>query len=145
MAQETQSFANHTRWHPPFHFVLSPIMLLHFVYTAYQLYLTPDFAHLEALLLAIGLVLLLLLVRINPLRAQDRLIRLEEQLRYQRVLPAELAARASQMPVRFIVALRFASDEELPELVKQVLEQKFAKPAEVKKAIKKWRGDYFRV
>lgn len=145
MAQETQSFANHTRWHPPFHFVLSPILFLHFVYTAYLLYQTPDFAHFEALVLAFGFLLLLLLVRINPLRAQDRLIRLEEQLRYQRVLPAELAARAGQMPVRFIVALRFASDEELPELVRQVLDQKFAKPAEVKKAIKKWRGDYFRV
>ena len=145
MAQETQSYANHTRWHPPFHFVLSPIMLLHFAYTAYLFYRMPDFAHFEALLLAIGLVVLLLLVRINPLRAQDRLIRLEEQLRYQRVLPAELAARASQLPVGFIVALRFASDEELPALVKQVLDQKFAKPAEVKKAIKNWRGDYFRV
>ena len=145
MAEETQSYANHTRWHPPFHFVLTPIMLLHFAYTAYQFFRMPDFAHFEALLLAIGLVVLLLLVRINPLRAQDRLIRLEEQLRYQRVLPAELAARASQMPVRFIVALRFASDEELATLVKQVLDQKFTKPAEVKKAIKNWRGDYFRV
>jgi multisubunit Na+/H+ antiporter MnhB subunit len=145
MAQETQSLANHTRWHPPYHFVLAPILLLHFLYTAYQLYLTPDFAHAEALLLAFALVLMVLLVRINPLRAQDRLIRLEEQLRYQHVLPADLAARAAAMPVRFIVALRFASDAELPELVKQVLAEKFAKPAEVKKAIKNWRGDYFRV
>lgn len=145
MAQETQTLANHTRWHVPFHFVLFPILFLHFVYTIYLLYYTPDFPHAEAVLLAFGLLLMALLVRVNPLRAQDRLIRLEEQLRYQRVLPADLAARAAAMPVRFIVALRFASDEELPALVKQVLEQKFEKPAEVKKAIKHWRGDYFRV
>lgn len=145
MAEETQSYANHTRWHPPFHFVLFPILLLHFLYAAYRLYQTPDFMHVEALLLSFGLLLLMLLVRVNPLKAQDRLIRLEEQLRYQRVLPADLAARAAQVPVRFMVALRFASDEELANLVQQVLDRKFEKTAEVKKAIKVWRGDYFRV
>jgi hypothetical protein len=145
MAEETQSYANHTRWHPPFHFVLFPILLLHFLYSIYRLYQTPDFAQAEALLLSFGLLLMMLLVRINPLKAQDRLIRLEEQLRYQRVLPADLVARAAQMPVRFMVALRFASDGELADLVKQVLDNKFEKPAEVKKAIKVWRGDYFRV
>jgi hypothetical protein len=145
MAQETQSYANHTRWHPPFHFVLSPILFFHFCYSVYRLYYEPDFAHVEALLLAFGLLLMLLLVRINPLKAQDRLIRLEEQLRFQRVLPADLAARAAQIPERFLIALRFAPDEELAGLVKQVLDRKFEKPAEVKKAIKNWRGDFFRV
>ncbi len=145
MAEETQNFANHTRWHPPFHFVLFPILLLHFLYSIYRLYQTPDFAHAEVLLLAFGLLLMMLLTRINPLRAQDRLIRLEEQLRYQRVLPADLAARAAQIPERFIIALRFASDGELAGLVQQVLDNKFEKPADVKQAIKSWRGDYFRV
>lgn len=145
MTEPKQTYATHTRWHPPFHFVLTPILLIHFLFTAYQLNQTPDLAHAEALLLAVGLIVMALLTRINPLKAQDRLIRLEEQLRYQRVLPAALAARASAMPVRFIVALRFASDEELPGLVQQVLDHKFEKPAEVKKAIKNWRGDYFRV
>jgi hypothetical protein len=120
-------------------------MLLHFIYTAYRLYQTPDFAHAEALLLAFGLILLALLVRINPLRAQDRVIRLEEQLRYQRLLPAELAAQAGQLPARFVVALRFASDEELPGLVHETLAGKFAKPDEVKRAIKNWRTDLLRV
>lgn len=145
MAETTQTYATHTRWHPPFHFVLTPILLLHFLFTAYQLYRTPDLAHAEALLLAVGLIVMALLTRINPLKAQDRLIRLEEQLRYQRVLPAKLAAQASALPERFIVALRFAPDEELPGLVQQVLDRKFEKPGEVKKAIKNWRGDYFRV
>jgi hypothetical protein len=145
MPEQNQSFASHTRWHPPFHFVAAPIFLIHFLYTAYQLYLSPDFAHAEALLLAVGLIVLFFLVRINPLKAQDRLIRMEEQQRYQKLLPAALAAKASALPERFIVALRFASDEELPALVQQVIDRKFAKPKEVKQAIKNWRGDYFRV
>jgi hypothetical protein len=84
-------------------------------------------------------------VRINPLKAQDRLIRLEEQLRYQRVLSADLAAQASTLPVGKIVALRFAPDEELPGLVTQVLDGKLNTSKEIKQAIKNWRGDYFRV
>jgi hypothetical protein len=105
----------------------------------------PTFDHAEQLLLSIGLLLMMLLVRVNPLKAQDRVIRLEERLRYQRVLPADLADKASALPARFIVALRFASDEELPGLIKQVLDGGVTKPREVKKAIKNWRVDYFRV
>jgi hypothetical protein len=145
MSQETQTYANHVRRHAPYHFVLGPIMLLHFLYSAYRLYQMPDVAHAETLLLAFGLLLMVFLVRINPLRAQDRIIRLEEQLRYQRLLPAELAAQAGQLPARFIVALRFASDAELPGLVHEALAGKFTKPDEVKRTIKNWRADLLRV
>ena len=145
MPEATQTYANHTRWHAPFHFVLTPILLLHFVYTAYQLYQTPDFAHFEALLLAFGLIVLQLLTRINPLKAQDRVIRLEEQLRYQKLLPAALAEKASALPERFMIALRFASDAELPALAQQAVDGKFTSSKEIKQAIKNWRGDYFRV
>ena len=145
MPETTQSYSNHTRWHTPFHFVLTPILLIHLLWCIWQLYKTPNLEHAEALLLAFGLVLTALLTRINPLKAQDRLIRLEEQLRFQRLLPADLAAKAGALPEQFIVALRFASDEELPVLAQQVVDHKFAKPADVKRAINKWRGDYFRV
>jgi hypothetical protein len=145
MSQEIQTYANHVRRHPPFHFVLLPIVSLHFLYTAYRRYRMPDVAHAEALLLAFGLIVVALLTRINALRVQDRVIRLEEELRYQRLLPAELAEQARQLPVRFVVALRFASDEELPALVREVLAGKFAKPDEVKRAIKNWRADTLRV
>ena len=145
MSQEIQTYANHVRRHVPFLFVLGPILWLHLFYTAYCLYQTPDFAHAEALLLAFGLIVMALLVRVNPLRAQDRVIRLEEQLRYQRLLPAELAAQAGQLPVRFVVALRFASDAELPGLVHEALAGKFAKPDEAKRAIRNWRADTLRV
>ncbi len=145
MAQEIQSFEKHTRWHVPFHFVLFPLISLHLVWTAVRLFQDPGLDRAEALLLAIALFVMFFLVRINPLKAQDRLIRLEEQLRYQRLLPADLATQASALPVSKIVALRFASDEELEGLVREVLAGKYARPVDIKRAIRKWRGDYFRV
>ena len=145
MAENTQNYSTHVRWHPPYHFILFPILLIHFIWTIVRLIQYPDLDHAEQLLLSIGLLLMLLLIRVNPLRVQDRLIRFEEQLRYQRVLPPDLAAKAGALPIRFVVALRFASDQELAELVRQALDRKFAKPDEVKKAIREWRGDYLRV
>ena len=85
------------------------------------------------------------LARTNALKVQDRIIRLEEKLRYQQLLPADLARQASSLLVGQIIALRFASDEELEGLVREVLGGRLTKPAEIKKAIKNWRGDTFRV
>ncbi len=143
--QTPQTLANHVRWHPPFHYVLLPILGLHFVNSLIQLVRSPDFAHAEAFLLSIGLFILGVLSRVNALKAQDRVIRLEEQLRFQRVLPAELAAKASAFPSNQIVALRFASDADLPELARQVAAGKLVKGSEIKQAIKNWRADHHRV
>lgn len=145
MPETAQTYSNHTRWHPPFHFFLSPVLTLHLAWTITRLAKAPTLDNAEQLLLAAALIVLLVLTRTNALRVQDRLIRLEEQLRYQRLLPAELAAKASALPTRFIVALRFASDEELPGLVQQALAGNFARPADAKRAIQNWRGDYLRV
>ena len=141
-----QTQATHIRWHPLFHFVLMPLLTFHLVCMAVRLWNHPDWDSAEALLLAVALIILGFLSRVNALKAQDRIIRLEERLRYQRVLPPELAARAcSELNEGQSIALRFASDDELPELSRQVLAGKLEKPAEIKKAIKNWRGDYFRV
>src|SRR5262245_56604773 len=114
MESSGQTLATHVRWHPPFHFFLIPVLMIHFVWSAYRLWNHPGWDTAEGLLLAAALVVMGFLTRINPLRAQDRVIRLEEHLRYQRVLPAELAARAiGGLKERQIVALRFASDAEL--------------------------------
>jgi hypothetical protein len=145
MAQQEQSFEKHTRWHVPYHFVLFPLLFLHLIWTAVRLYQEPGLDRAEALVLSVALLLMFLLVRINPLKAQDRLIRLEEQLRFQRLLPADLAKQASALPVSSLVSLRFASDEELEGLVREVLAGTYARPADIKRAIRKWRGDYFRV
>ena len=97
------------------------------------------------ILLAIGLILLSLAARLQALKAQDRVIRLEESLRYSTVLPEDLAQKAGQLKTGQIIALRFASDEELPELINKTLSGELKTSKEIKLAIKKWRGDYLRV
>lgn len=85
------------------------------------------------------------LVRTNALRVQDRLIRLEEQLRCQRILPADLAQQTGGLRVGQYIALRFASDEEVEGLVAEIVAGRLTKPADIKRAIKNWRADHFRV
>ena len=145
MAETPQNYSNHTRWHPPFHFFLVPLFLLNLIFAAVQLFRFRDLDHVAWLVLAVGLIVLSLLARTNALRVQDRLIRLEERLRYQQILPAPLAQSAGALRMGQIVALRFASDEELPELVREVLDGKLTKGDEIKRAVKHWRADTWRV
>jgi len=145
MADAPQSYKNHVRMHPPFHYFLMPVMLINFIWQVVLFVLRPGWTQGEWVVVSAALVIMAFLVRINPLRAQDRIIRLEEQLRYQRVLPQDLAQRAATLRPGQIIALRFASDAELPGLVRQALDNNFAKPDEIKRAIKDWRADTFRV
>jgi hypothetical protein len=142
---ENQTYENHVRWHPPFHFVLTPILLINLIYAIVRLVQDFNIDRVEFLILAIGLVVLGLLARTNALKAQDRVIRLEERLRYSEVLPRELADKTHDLPTSQIIALRFASDEELPGLIERSLNGEFVKPKEIKLAVKNWRGDYLRV
>jgi hypothetical protein len=145
MASTPQSYSNHTRWHAPFHFFLAPVLLINFIVAIVQLYRYPGWERGWWVVVSLALVVLGALVRVNPLRAQDRLIRLEERLRMREVLPPELAARAGELSAGQLVALRFAPDEELEGLVRQVLDGRLTKPAEIKRAVRNWRGDYLRV
>ena len=145
MAEIPQTFENHTRWHPPFHFFLIPVFGLNVIFALVQLIRFLDLDHAVWFVLSIAFVVLTFLVRINALRAQDRVIRLEEQLRYQSVLPQPLAQRAMAMSPRQIIALRFASDEELAELAQQVLDGKLTESKQIKRAVKRWRPDTLRV
>lgn len=145
MEKTPQTYENHTRWHAPFHFFLVPLLLLNIIFALVQLVRFGDLDHAAWFALAIGLAVLGTLARSNALRVQDRVIRLEERLRYQQVLPPALAQRAGALSPRQVVALRFASDEELPELTQQVLDGKLTKGSEIKRAIKRWRPDTLRV
>ena len=142
---EKQTYENHVRWHPPYHFVLTPILLINLIYAIVRLVQDFNIDRVEYLILAVGLVLLGLLVRLNALKAQDRVVRLEERLRYNEVLPKELADKTHDLRTSQIIALRFASDEELPELIERTLNGEFEKPDDIKRAVKNWRGDYLRV
>jgi hypothetical protein len=120
-------------------------MLLNVIWNIVQFVRYPGWERGWWVVVSIALLVLAALVRVNPLRAQDRVIRLEEQLRYQQVLPPDLAQRAGTLTPGQIVALRFAPDEELAGLVREALEGRLTKPSEIKRAIKNWRGDTHRV
>jgi hypothetical protein len=141
----TQSYANHARWHPPFHFFLAPGALVLLILTIVNV--VGHHRRLDAwilLLMGVLFFVAVFLIRTNPLRTQDRLIRLEERLRFQALLPAALSARCGELTESQVIALRFASDAELAALVERVLAEK-TPPKDIKKAIVTWRADTFRV
>lgn len=140
-----QSYENHTRWYPLVHFILLPLLLLLLILAIVQVVRSFDLSSVMFLLTIIVLVLLNLAARLQPLRAQDRTIRLEERLRFSELLDKELYEKAKSLRTNQIIALRFASDEELPELVGKVVSGELKDSADIKRAIKNWRGDYLRV
>jgi hypothetical protein len=142
---ETQNYQNHTRWYPLVHFVITPILLVNLVWAIVCVAMEFDWYRVQYLLLSFAVILVSLAARLQALKAQDRVIRLEERLRYREVLSADLAKRADSLRVGQIIALRFASDEELPFLVERTVNGEFATTREIKLAIKNWRGDYLRV
>jgi hypothetical protein len=145
MMTTTQTFANHTRWHPPFHFFVLPVMLINFIWSIVQFVMSLGWNSGWWIVVSLALLLLTFFVRTNSLKVQDRIIRLEEKLRYQQVLSPAVAQRSSALTPGQIVALRFAGDDELEELVSAVATGKLAKPKNIKQAIKNWRADTFRV
>jgi hypothetical protein len=147
MADSPQSYAHHTRWDPPFHFFIVPVFLAAFIVAI--VHLVMHFNHHPfhgALLVVLALAALLAVfkIRLNALKVQDRVIRLEERLRLAALLPEPLRSRIPELTVGQLVALRFASDGELPGLVQKTLNEKLSKD-DIKKSIQKWRTDDWRV
>jgi hypothetical protein len=140
-----QTFANHTKYFPPFHFFVMPVLLVELGRSAYWLWKTGlTFAGILGVLFALALVAGFLSVRIFALTVQDRLIRLEERLRYTRLLPADLQPRIGEFTVPQLVSLRFASDAELPTLARKVLDDKMTERKAIKQLVKTWKPDYLR-
>ena len=139
-----QNYSNHRQLVPLFHFGVGITFTAFFIWTAIRLRagLTADTV--MPFVLGLGLIFLFLSIRSMVLRVQDRLIRLEMQLRLQQLLPAELRARLNELRVDHLVALRFAGDDEIAPLVRDVLEGKLSGRNEIKKRIRNWQGDYLR-
>ncbi|MEO7962438.1 MAG: DUF6526 family protein [Gemmatimonadaceae bacterium] len=144
MAERTQSFESHTRWFPPYHFIATPILVVSVYLAARQLARDPSAGTIWSFILTLGILVGIAVSRVQVLAVQNRVIRLEETLRLQRLLPASQQSDIAALSVRDFIALRFASDEEIPELVRRVRAGEFNSPKELKRAIKNWRPDFLR-
>ena len=140
-----QSFEHHTKIVPPFHFFVLPMLVVNIVSSIYWCIHTEHIvAGIIGIAVALALAVGVVALRVMVLKVQDRVIRLEERMRFERVLPADLQARISEFTVEQLVALRFASNSELPALARTVLDEKLSSRKEIKKMIKVWRPDFAR-
>ncbi|MBX6359994.1 MAG: hypothetical protein IRZ03_07940 [Acidobacterium ailaaui] len=144
MDQKPQTYANHVRIQPAFHYFLVPVLILNLIYSLVLLIRHPNPNAVWMLIMAVALLIMAFLVRTNPLKVQDRLIRLEERLRLSALLSEPLRSRIPELRESQLVALRFASDEEVPALVEETLKNHL-EAKEIKQRIKHWRPDHWRV
>jgi uncharacterized membrane protein YciS (DUF1049 family) len=145
MSDATQSFEQHAKMVPLFHYVTTPLLVIPLAYFGTQLVDEFSLAALMTFLFALGVVLLGMFVRTFPLGVQDRVIRLEERLRLERLLPADLRSRSDAITTDQLIALRFAPDDELPDLVGRVLAGELKDRKSIKRAVKTWRADHQRI
>jgi hypothetical protein len=144
MARKPQSFENHARIVPAYHFVTFGILVVNLVWAVYRLIVAFAADTLVTALLSVALLLLFFYARIFALTVQDRLIRLEMQLRLRGLLPPDLLPRAAGLTVRQLIALRFASDAELPDLCRKVLDERIQDQKAIKRLIRNWQEDSLR-
>lgn len=144
-SSEPQNYGNHVRFVPAYHFLIGPILLLNLGWSLYQLVVSFSMGAVVAFLLAIGLISMFLHLRFFPLAAQDRLIRLEERMRLERLLPHEQRHRIADLTVNQLIALRFSSDAEVGDLALAVLDEGLSDRNAIKKRIADWRPDHQRV
>jgi len=145
MHEQTQTLATHVRRPPALYLAGTTVLVINALYAAWLLLRSPGGATLWQLVVAAALVMVALAVRSHSTRVQDRIIRLEERLRLSRILPDDLRDRVDDLTPAQMVALRFASDSEVPDLARRTLAGEFQKTAEIKRQVKDWRGDYLRV
>jgi hypothetical protein len=140
-----QNFSNHVRWVPVYHFFVLPVFVLNFGWSIFRL-IRPEFSWdgVIHLLTAAALFVFAINARVFALAVQDRVIRIEERQRLARLLPEDLRPRIGEFTKSQLVALRFASDEELPGLARKVLNDKVADIKAIKQMVKNWRADYMR-
>lgn len=142
-----QNYANHVRYVPAYHYVAFGILALNLLWSIYRLFRYGPNAWFQEpmrLLMAIALLIIFFYARLFAITVQDRIIRLEMTLRLEKLLQGEMRSRIKEFTVKQLVALRFASDEELPELAAKVLAEKITDIKKIKQMIKRWNPDYLR-
>jgi hypothetical protein len=141
---EVQNFKNHARFVPAFHFFVGPVFLINIGWSVVRVVRSFSFGTIVSLLVAIALFVLALTARIFALTVQDRVIRLEMRLRMQQTLPPDLTPRIPEFTVGQLVALRFASDAELPDLAGKVLQENLTERKAIKTLVRNWQPDHLR-
>jgi hypothetical protein len=145
MAQEVpQTYATHRRYDPIFHIFAFGVLGISLLVSLWQLVKNPGVTTFWIFMVFAAALALLFKARLYALKVQDRVIRLEERLRLQQLLPEPLRSRIGDLTEGQLVGLRFASDGEIADLVKQSLDENLP-GEEIKKRIKSWRPDNFRV
>ena len=145
MADQTQSFASHRRWIPMWHFFALPVLIINVFVVAIDYVRDPRLINGWAVIVAIALAVGIFVSRYMPLRAQDRIIRLEERARLERVLPGDLRGRVGELTPSQLIAIRFAADDEVPDLTRRTLNGELKSQGDIKRAIRTWRADTLRV
>ena len=139
-----QGFENHARYVPMYHYVLFGILVVNLGWSVTRLLRHPSVDAAVALLMAFAFLILFFYARQFALTVQDRVIRLEMQLRLAKLLPAGLVPRIAELSVGHLIALRFAGDGELPALALKVLDEKITDRAAIKKLVRNWQPDHLR-
>lgn len=145
MTDRAQSYENHKRFLPIWHFFALPILLVNVFVLGWNALQNPGLPSVWALLVSLALLAGIFASRLMPLTAQDRVIRLEERTRLAHLLPADLHGRETELTRRQLIALRFAPDDEVPELTRRCLSGELRTADDIKRAVKNWRADHMRV
>jgi hypothetical protein len=139
-----QTLANHTRLDPLYHFVALPLVAFALIGSVIHFLWHPSWHSGSFFALSVVAAIVVVKLRVYPLKVQDRVIRLEERLRLSMLCPESFRPRILELTEAQLVALRFASDAEVPKLAERAVSEKLS-PADIKKAIQTWRPDYWRV
>lgn len=142
--KKPQTFANHSRFDPLFHFVMGPIFILTAIGGLVHLIWRPNFHTAAFFVIAVGALIAVFKIRLYALKVQDRVIRLEERLRLNTLCSEALRPGILELTEDQLIALRFASDAEVCALAERALSEKLSRK-EIKKAVREWRPDYWRV
>jgi hypothetical protein len=144
MSQTAQTFKNHTKIVPLFHYFVLPVAFINAVFLLYRAETRPTADTIIAAVMGVALALMFLLARVFALTVQDRVIRLEMRLRLRELLPPDLQPRLPEFTRSQLVALRFASDRELPALARRVLDEGLQDRKAIKLLIEDWQPDHLR-
>ena len=142
--EKAQNFENHTRVVPAYHMFVFAVFVINFVWRLVQLKNGITFGSIMNVLLGAAFLVLFFYTRMFPVTVQDRVIRLEMRLRLERLLPPDLRSRIPELTLPQLISLRFAGDDELPALARQVLDERLDDRKSIKRRIKNWQADFLR-